>query len=46
MEIVQDVARELIEPHLECGDPIPESFIDSSTERTPVERKIPISMAV
>ena len=46
MEIAQDVARKLIESYLEHGDPIPESLKDSSADRTPVETKIPISMAV
>lgn len=46
MEIAQDVARKLIESYLDHGDPIPESLKASSAERTPVEAKIPISMAV
>ena len=46
IEIAQDVARKLIESHVEHGDPLPEALLAESNRNTTVELSIPIPVVL
>jgi len=42
LEIAQDVARKLVEPYVEHGDPLPDQLLLDSSQAESLELRIPV----
>lgn len=46
LEIAEDVARKIIESHLEHNDPLPQELTSAKTPRAKFDTKIPVPLEV